>query len=85
MGDDAPNTVPALVMAAAQRFGGAAALRDDRAVYDFAGLADAAFRASAALADRGVRPGDRIGIWAPNSSEWVVAALGAACAGAWNR
>lgn len=82
MGDDAPNTVPALVMAAAQRFGGAAALRDDRAVYDFAGLADAAFRASAALADRGVRPGDRIGIWAPNSSEWVVAALGAACAGA---
>ncbi len=82
MGDSEPNTVPALVLAAAQRFGGAVALRDDCAVYDFSGLADAALRASAALADRGVRPGDRIGIWAPNSSEWVVAALGAACAGA---
>jgi acyl-CoA synthetase (AMP-forming)/AMP-acid ligase II len=79
---DAPQTVPALVLAAAQRFDTALALRDDVATYDFAELADAACRASAAFDALGVRPGDRIGIWAPNSSEWVVAALGAACVGA---
>ena len=31
----------------------------------------------------GVRPGDRVAVWAPNSWEWIVAALGGARAGAW--
>ena len=31
----------------------------------------------------GIRPGDRVGIWAPNSWEWIVAALGTLGAGAW--
>src|SRR4051794_36226017 len=39
----------------------------------------AAVRAVQAL---GVRPGDRVGIWAPNSGWWVVAALGILGAGA---
>jgi acyl-CoA synthetase (AMP-forming)/AMP-acid ligase II len=30
----------------------------------------------------GVGPGDRVAIWAPNSLDWIVAALGAHCAGA---
>jgi acyl-CoA synthetase (AMP-forming)/AMP-acid ligase II len=32
---------------------------------------------------QGIRPGDRVAIWAPNSWEWIVAALGALGAGAW--
>lgn len=80
--DEQAQTVPALLLAAARDFGPALALVDGDNRFDFAGLADASLRVSAALADSGVRPGDRVGIWAPNSSEWVVAALGAACAGA---
>ena len=80
--DEQAQTVPALLLAAARDFGPALALVDGDNRFDFAGLADASLRVSAALADSGVRPGDRVGIWAPNSSEWVVAALGTACAGA---
>jgi acyl-CoA synthetase (AMP-forming)/AMP-acid ligase II len=85
--DDAPRTVPELLFDAAARFGDAVAIRDDTApahatTYTFGGLADAAAQAAAAFATRGVRPGDRIGMWAPNTAEWIVAALGAACAGA---
>ena len=32
---------------------------------------------------RASEPGDRVAIWAPNSWEWIVAALGALGAGAW--
>ena len=81
-GEQAPQTVPALVADAAARFGHTLALRDDTGTYDFVGLADAAAQAAAAFAAHGVAPGDRVAIWASNSSEWVVAALGAACAGA---
>ncbi len=31
----------------------------------------------------GIGPGDRVAIWAPNSWEWIVAALGALGSGAW--
>ena len=40
-------------------------------------------RAARALIAHGVRPGDRVAIWAPNRWEWAVAALGALGAGAW--
>ncbi len=30
----------------------------------------------------GLRPGDRVAIWAPNTAHWVLAALGASYAGA---
>lgn len=81
-GEQAPQTVPALVADAAARFGRARALHDDTGTYDFVALADAAAQAAAAFAAHGIGPGDRVAIWASNSSEWVVAALGAACAGA---
>src|SRR5690606_11762840 len=34
------------------------------------------------LMQQGIQPGDRIGVWAPNIVEWVIAAIGAQCAGA---
>ena len=39
-------------------------------------------RAAVGLAARGVRPGDVLALWAPNSPDWVIAALGAMAAGA---
>jgi acyl-CoA synthetase (AMP-forming)/AMP-acid ligase II len=39
-------------------------------------------RSAAACLAHGVRPGDRVAIWAPNSLDWMVAALGAVSAGA---
>ena len=78
----APQTVPELVLAAAERFGPTLALVDGDTTLDFVELADHACRAAAALATYGVAPGDRVAIWAPNSSEWIVAALGTAFAGA---
>jgi HIP---CoA ligase len=35
-----------------------------------------------AMMAAGVKPGDRVAIWAPNGLGWIVAALGAQCAGA---
>ena len=35
-----------------------------------------------ALIARGIEPGDRVAMWAPNTYHWVVAALGAQYAGA---
>ncbi|MFP5220155.1 MAG: FadD3 family acyl-CoA ligase [Actinomycetes bacterium] len=48
----------------------------------FAGLRDRVLAFSrAALAD-GVRPGDRVAVWAPNTDRWAVAALGLVSVGA---
>lgn len=80
-GSEVANTVPTLVLAAAERFGATRALHDDGGTYDFVQLADVVQQAAAAFAALGVDRGDRVAIWAPNSSEWVIAALGAACAG----
>lgn len=82
MGEHTPQTVPELVLAAAERFGRSRALVDGDTTLDFVELADQACRAAAALATHGVTPGDRVAIWAPNSREWIIAALGAAFAGA---
>src|SRR5258708_4999804 len=42
----------------------------------FADLDMAASRAAAAFVAGGVRPGDRVAMWAPNSAAWVVASFG---------
>ena len=80
-------TIAALVQDAAAKYGDAEAVVDPgpdgtaRRV-SFARLAELVRRAAAGCLARGVEPGDRVGIWAPNSLEWVVAALGAVSAGA---
>ncbi|MGZ4279447.1 MAG: AMP-binding protein [Solirubrobacteraceae bacterium] len=48
----------------------------------YAELAARIDRAAAGLAARGLRPGDVLALWAPNSPEWAIAALGAMAAGA---
>ncbi|MGB8840481.1 MAG: AMP-binding protein [Aliidongia sp.] len=44
-------------------------------------LNEAADRFAAGLVALGLEPGDRIGIWSPNNTEWVVTQFGAAKAG----
>jgi HIP---CoA ligase len=77
-----PATIPGLVARAAASFADREALVDERARLTFAQLADHVHRAGRALVASGVEPGDRVGIWAPNCTEWVIAALGISAAGA---
>ncbi len=77
-----PQSIPALLFAAADRHASRAAIEQDGVAITYAELAGWALVAARALMALGVRPGDRVGIWAPNQAEWVVAALGAHCAGA---
>jgi len=87
-GDLQWGTIPALVADAAARFGSAEAVVDrngpDGSVIrvTFDQLAEDVAAASRAVVASGVERGDRIGIWAPNCYEWMVAALGAVGAGA---
>jgi acyl-CoA synthetase (AMP-forming)/AMP-acid ligase II len=79
---DLPSTIPAVLDRAVERFGDREALVDERARLTFRELADAAARAGRALIASGIEAGDRVSIWAPNTTEWAIAALGVYCAGA---
>jgi len=72
-----------MVRASARRFGSREAIVDNGRRMTYADL-DAALIASARAAmAAGIRPGDRVAIWAPNSAEYVFAVLGVLSAGAW--
>jgi HIP---CoA ligase len=77
-----PRTVPALLAAAADRFGDSEALVDGAERWTFIRLAAEVRRCAAAMVANGVEPGDRVSVWAPNGRRFVVAALGAVSAGA---
>ncbi|HEX3708098.1 MAG TPA: FadD3 family acyl-CoA ligase [Mycobacteriales bacterium] len=76
-----PPTIPALVETAAAAYGDAEAVVDGTRRVSFVQLANLVHAAAGECIRRGVEPGDRVGIWAPNSLEWIVAALGALSAG----
>jgi acyl-CoA synthetase (AMP-forming)/AMP-acid ligase II len=76
------QTIPRLVQAAAARFNDAAAIEDGDIRLSFANLHAAGLRACRAFCAAGIAPGDRVGIWAPNIAEWIVAAIGLQSAGA---
>jgi acyl-CoA synthetase (AMP-forming)/AMP-acid ligase II len=71
-----PRTIPALVSASAERFAARRAIEDGDVVLTFAELAVAVERAARAFLGAGLAVGDRVGVWAPNIHEWVIAALG---------
>jgi len=78
----ATHTIPAALARAASDYAGTEAIVDGGVRWTFAELADNVYRCAGALTAAGVRPGDRVAIWAPNSHRFVVAALGAVTAGA---
>jgi HIP---CoA ligase len=75
-------TIPAMTLAAAERFGDRLAVSDRGTTLDFAGLFEAARSFGAALVVSGVEPGDRVAIWTFNGAQWIVACLGLFQAGA---
>ncbi len=79
--DSYEDTIPRLVRGAAERFGDRIAIEEGDLALSFAELSAAATQAARAFCAAGVEPGDRVGIWAPNIHEWVVAAIGLQAAG----
>ncbi|NKY29055.1 AMP-binding protein [Nocardia gamkensis] len=67
---------------AARTFGDAPAIADGEVRLDWTQLLEAVQEVARALIARGVRVGDRVAMWAPNTHHWVVAALAAHYAGA---
>jgi long-chain acyl-CoA synthetase len=76
------RSVGLLVTEAAARFGDKTALVFDGQRFSFRDLDEASSRLASALHGLGVRAGDRISFYAPNSPEWVIAYYGVQKAGA---
>ncbi|CAA0082640.1 3-[(3aS,4S,7aS)-7a-methyl-1,5-dioxo-octahydro-1H-inden-4-yl]propanoyl:CoA ligase [Zhongshania aliphaticivorans] len=79
---DMPLTLPRLFGWAAQQFGDKAAIGEQTGNISYTELNDARRQAAKAFYAIGVRHGDRVAIWAPNSAEWIVAAAGLQSVGA---
>ncbi|WP_327252241.1 FadD3 family acyl-CoA ligase [Streptomyces sp. NBC_01244] len=77
-----PATLARLPEYAAAAYGEREALADGEVRWTFARLAAEISAAARAAIAHGIRPGDRVAIWAPNSRRWITAALGAVGAGA---
>ncbi len=81
-GDLELGTIPRLVRGAADWFAPLAAVVDEGKTLTYAELGAAVMEAQRALMALGVARGDRVAIWAPNTWEWVVAALAVHASGA---
>ncbi|WP_405969670.1 FadD3 family acyl-CoA ligase [Streptomyces sp. NBC_00988] len=75
------ESIPQMVLSAADRFGDAEAVVDGPLRLTFTELVERVRVAAGAFASAGVEQGDRVAIWAPNSAEWIVAAFGLMTAG----
>ncbi|MET8688507.1 FadD3 family acyl-CoA ligase [Streptomyces sp. NPDC004732] len=81
-GDLEWGSIPGLVRAAADRYGSREAVVEGRTRITYAELGERVEHAAAACVANGVEPGDRVAVWAPNTLDWIVSALGAVSAGA---
>ena len=77
-----PNTIPTAVMDSVARRGAVEAVVDGEVRLTYTELGDRVIEATRAMMAAGISRGDRVAIWAPNGLGWIVAALGAQCAGA---
>jgi HIP---CoA ligase len=75
------QTIPEMVLSAADRFGAAEAVVDGPLRLSFTDVVDRIRCAAGAFADFGVKKGERVAIWAPNCAEWIIAAFGIMTAG----
>ncbi|GHE58333.1 fatty acid--CoA ligase family protein [Streptomyces vinaceus] len=81
-GDLRWGSIAGLVRAAAAEYADREAVVDGRVRISYAQLGERVERAAAAAIAAGIEPGDRVAVWAPNTLEWIVCALGAVSAGA---
>ncbi|MDN5896640.1 MAG: AMP-binding protein, partial [Nocardioides sp.] len=76
-----PPTIPRAVRAAAAKFGDHIAVADGEVRLTFADLHALVRDTGRGYAALGVRPGDRVCLWAPNTWQWIVAGLAISYAG----
>jgi acyl-CoA synthetase (AMP-forming)/AMP-acid ligase II len=76
-----PATIPHAIERAARCYPHSIALEFQGRRMTFGELERACHRVTAAFLAYGLRKGDRVAVWAPNSTEWIVAAVGAQAAG----
>jgi HIP---CoA ligase len=77
-------TIPAVLDWAAREFGDAEAVADPGpggSRLSYRELGERVTAVAGALIDMGLAPGDRVAVWAPNTHQWVLAALGTLSAG----
>src|SRR6201996_845432 len=77
-----PQTIPAVLDRIARELPDHNALVTPDRTLTFAELRDEVRRAAAAMIAMGMRAGDRVAIWSPNTWHWVVACLATHYAGA---
>jgi acyl-CoA synthetase (AMP-forming)/AMP-acid ligase II len=75
------RSIPEMVAGAANDHGARLAILDGDRHLTYAELAEQVRAFGASLVAAGTERGERVGIWAPNGFEWVVAALGTLAAG----
>lgn len=74
-------TLPAALRAAATAFGDSTAYVEPGRKLTFAGLLEQVRGVAGGYVTRGLQPQDRVVVWAPNSIDWVIAALAVSYAG----
>lgn len=75
------DTIPAVLRHAAATWGDQPAYVEGEQSLTFGALLDRVRRTAAGYRSRGFSPGERAALWAPNSIDWVVAALAVSYAG----
>ncbi len=80
-GDRQWASIPGMVRSSADRFGDQEAIVDGSVRLSFRDVEREMVVACRAAMASGIGPGARVGIWAPNSVEWIIAALGIQAAG----
>ena len=75
------ETIPEVLRSAAARYGDHPAFAAEGRTLSFTDLLEEVRVTAAGYRERGLAPGDRLVLWAPNSLEWVVAALAVSYAG----
>lgn len=77
------TSIPAMARTSAARWGDRPAVADGEVRWSFADVEREMLAVARSLLAMGVEPGDRIGLWAPNSAAWIPVALGIQAVGAW--
>jgi acyl-CoA synthetase (AMP-forming)/AMP-acid ligase II len=78
---DIPPTIPAALVRAARRWPDADALADGSVRITYRQYLERSVQLARGLISRGVGPGDRVVVWAPNSAEVALTAMAVAFAG----
>lgn len=75
-------TVPELLRRAARQYEHRIAIQEDGLRLTYAALDAQRVEVARAMLALGIEPGDRVGVWAPNLSEWILITLAAQSIGA---